>query len=439
MYDLRIINGVVYINNKYKNTNIYITDGIIKEITPDSFDALNTYDCNGDLVFPGIIDPHTHFELDLGHISSRDTFYTGTKAGALGGVTTIIDFLEPVNNSDALVEAFYKRKEQAKDSVIDYKFHACLKNPKNEVIPITVKMKHLGLNTVKIFTTYSDSNRRTYDPEIIQLLQHSVSGDYMVTAHIENDILIQTNKEDHYRDLPLNRPTISESSEAIKLAKYVKQTNGYLYMVHCSSGQTLKQLRHEFSDILNKNFIIESCPHYFMFNNEVLNREDGYLYTMAPPLRSEQERILLTQQIDDVFTIGTDHCSFNKKDKQVNKLCDMPLGVSGIGESFDIMFSIFGDTIIDKMTKNVAIAHKLYPQKGTIQIGSDADLFIYHLEDTKLNTLKGNTDYSIYQDIMVRGTVSSTLSRGNFIVKNGLFLGGKGRLLNKCGDYCESD
>lgn len=439
MYDLGIINGRVYIGHTFRQQNVYIKDGKIANLSAQFLDAKETLDCKGDLVFPGIIDPHTHFDLDLGWISSRDTFYTGTRAAVYGGVTTIIDFLEPTNTSEDMEQAFHKRKHQAKDSVIDYKFHACLKNPENEVIPITVKMKHLGLNTVKIFTTYSDSNRRTYDKEIIELLKHSTINDYMVTAHIENDILIETNKEDSYRELPLNRPTISEKSEAVKLAKYAKETKGNLYMVHCSSGETLRHLKHEFKDILNKNFIIESCPHYFVFNNKVLNKEDGYLYTMAPPLRSEKERILLTQHIDDVFTIGTDHCSFNKSDKEVELLSKMPLGVAGVAESFDIMYSIFGDKIIDKMTKNVAIAHKLYPRKGVIQVQSDADLFIYHLEDRKLNHLRGNTDYSIYKDMTVRGHVTSTISNGKFILKNGEFLGGTGQLLNKCGDYCESD
>ena len=439
MYDLRIINGLVYIDQKYKQTNIYIKDGIISVICKDLYDAKDTYDCQGELVFPGIIDPHTHFDLDLGSISSRDTFYTGTKAGVLGGVTTIIDFLEPSRTSEELEQSFHKRLKQAENSVIDYKFHACLRNPKDEVIPITVKMKQLGLNTVKVFTTYSDSDRRTYDPEIIQLLKHSSSGDFMVTAHIENDTLIETNQDDHYTELPMNRPTISESSEALKLAKFAKETNGNLYMVHCSSGETLKQLKSEFKDILNKNFIIESCPHYFMYNNEILNEENGYLYTMAPPLRSEKERVLLTQHINDVFVIGTDHCSFNIKDKQVKKLHEMPLGVSGVGESFDIMFSIFGDKIVDKMTKNVAIAHRLYPQKGVIKEGSDADLFIYKQGDIKLDKLRGNTDYSIYQGVTVRGHVTSTISRGNFVLREDTFLGGKGQLLNKCGDYCEGN
>ena len=433
MYDLRIINGLVYMDQKYKNTNIYINNGVIENITIDLLDASESYDCKGDLVFPGIIDPHTHLELDLGNISSRDTFYTGTKAGAFGGVTTIIDFLEPVGNSEALVQAFQKRKEQAKKSVIDYKFHACLKDPKDEVIPITVKMKHLGLNTVKIFTTYSDSNRRTYDPEILQLLQHSVTGDYMVTAHIENDTLIQTNQEDHYRELPLNRPTISESSEAIKLADFARETKGNLYMVHCSSGETLQQLKHEFKDILNKNFIVESCPHYFAFTNKEIEKKDGYLYTLAPPLRTVEEVRLLRENINHVYTIGTDHCSFNRKDKKHLYLNEIPLGIGGIEYSFMIMYQLFGDQVIDKMTKNVAKVHKLFPRKGIIAEGSDADMFVFHLSPKIINKTHGFADYNLYKGIEVKGEIRTTISNGQFVVKEGKFFNRKGNLLNEGG------
>lgn len=439
MYDVAILNGRVYVNGKFKKQNIYIKEGIIATISPKRLEASEVYDCDGDLVLPGIIDPHTHFDLDLGHISSRDDFYNGTKAAAYGGVTTIIDFVEPSSTGAALKRAFEKRIEQAKDSVIDYKFHACVMNPIGRVPEIVETMNQLGLNTVKLFTTYSDSGRRTYDPEIKELLQQSKIHNFLVTAHIENDTLIETNQEDSYHELPNNRPTISETSEALKLAKMVQDTGGYLYMVHCSSGETIKALQHQFKDLLNTHFIIESCPHYFMFNHHVLQQEDGRLFTMAPPLRSELERVLLTQHIKEVFTIGTDHCAFNKKDKQVETLCDMPLGVGGVAESFSIMFSIFGNKIIDKMTKNVAIAHKLFPQKGIIQVGSDADLFVYHLEDTKLNTLRGNTDYSIYQGETVRGYVRSTISRGQFILKDNEFIGGTGQLLNESGEKNESN
>jgi len=439
MYDLAIINGKVYFDNKYHKTNIYIKDGIIANISPLLLKSTDTYNCNGDLVLPGIIDPHTHFHLQLGKMYSRDDFLYGTKAAAFGGVTTIIDFLEPVDNAIDLEHAFKKRVNQAKRSVIDYKFHACLKNPIGEVENITLKMKELGLNTVKVFTTYSDSNRRTYDKELKELLVLSNKQDFLVTAHIENDEMISLEKNYTYRNLPESRPTISEVSEAMKIASYVRETKGNLYMVHLSSGKTLKRLKDKYSDILNRYFTIESCPHYFVFNNKVINRSDGYLYTMAPPLRSEEEVQILRSMIDDVYTIGTDHCAFNKKDKNVSLLKNIPLGIGGVEESFSVMFSIFGTKIIDKMTLNVAKIHRLFPQKGIISEGSDADLFVYHLEKQNLKTNHGFADYNVYYNFPVDGNVVSTISRGKFIVKDGAFSNLKGQLLNKGGETDEGN
>lgn len=430
MYDLAIIKGKVYFDKRYHNTNVYIKNGKIALISPIIQKSKETYDCHGDLVIPGIIDPHTHFQLNLGNITSRDDFFYGTKAAAYGGVTTIIDFIDPIEYPTELEDTFYKRVKQAKKSVVDYKLHACLKNPK-DIKEITKIMKKLGLNTVKIFTTYSDSHRRTYDDQIRELLLLSKENNFLVTAHIENDALIILDKTHHFKDLLLSRPTESETTEALKLAKLVKETGGYLYMVHLSSGKTLQLLKQKYPDILNKHFFIESCPHYFTFTNQELDKKTGYLFTLAPPLRTVDEVRLLRESIDDVYTIGTDHCSFNVKDKKHQYLSDIPLGIGGIEYSFHVMYQLFGDQIIDKMTVNVAKAHKLFPKKGIIAEGSDADLFIYHLSPTTIKKTHGFADYNIYKGIKVKGEVKSTISNGVFIVKNGKFFNKKGNLLNK--------
>lgn len=439
MYDIRIINGLVYVEDAFIQTNIYITGEKIALISTDLLQAKESINCNGDLVIPGIIDPHTHFDLDLGFTKSKDSFYTGTKAAAFGGVTTIIDFLNPVNNAKDLKKEFLHRTNEAKESVIDYKFHACLMNPKNQVKKIVETLPEIGCNTVKVFTTYSDSNRRTYDDEIKELLLLTNNHNFTLTVHVENDNQIIINDEDSYHQLPINRPTISETSEALKLANLVKETNGTLYMVHLSSGETLNQLSTKYPDIINKNFIIESCPHYFTWSNEVLHKEDGYLYTMAPPLRSETEKSLLHTYIDHVYTIGTDHCIFYQHEKNKHLLKDIALGVGGVEESFRIMFTLFGEKIIPKMTSNVAKAHYLYPQKGVIREGSDADMFIYKLDATTITTSHGNNDHNLYQNQLVNGEVISTISRGKFVVRNQEFVPHQGTLLNQTGGSHEGN
>lgn len=429
MYDLAITNGRVYIDGRFRNTNVYIKNGKIAHVSPLVLGSSDVYDAEKNLVLPGVIDPHTHFELDLGRISSVDNFLYGTKAAAFGGVTTIIDFIDPVSNAKDLEKSLKKRMNLASKSVVDYKLHACLKNPKGNVKEIVAKMKEFDLHTVKIFTTYSDSGRRTNDDEIIELLNYSKDENFLVLAHIENDDMIRTSSFMRYHELPLSRSSESETKEALKIAGYVKMTGGNLYMVHLSSGETLKALKQKFPEILNKKFFVESCPHYFVFNKDKLKEENGYLYTMAPPLRSKREVKLLGQLIRDVYTIGTDHCAFSKKEKNQKYLADMPLGIGGIEYSFPIMFSVFGEVIIDKMTKNVAIANKIYPRKGVISEGSDADIFIYKLNKTKIFDNHGKCDYTPYKGMPVNGEVIVTISNGKFIVKNGTFSSRKGNYL----------
>lgn len=427
MYDLCINNGQVYQNNQFQQTNVYIKDGVIRLFSEEIFDALEVYDAKNHLVLPGLIDPHVHFDLDLGFIRSRDDFYSGSKIAALGGVTTIIDFLSPISKASDLAHALQSRLHDAKDCQIDYKFHATVKNPKNQVTEIIKKMKELKIGSVKLFTTYSDSLRRTYDEEIKELLLQTKKEDILVLAHIEKDELIHIDKDMTYHDLLKSRPTNSETLEALKLAKMVKETSSKLYMVHLSSGETLKALKEQYPTILNKQFIVESCPHYFSFNKDVWSQDNGYLYTMAPPLRTKEEQVLLKEMIDDVHTIGTDHCSFNQEDKRNKRLNQIPLGVGGVEHSFDIMYTLFGETIIPKMTENVAKVHHLYPKKGVLQVGSDADIMIYKLGNGQIENHHGASDYSIYLGKQTKGHVLSTISRGEFVVKDRKFLGHVGQ------------
>jgi len=129
MYNLALIHGNVYVNDRFQQTNVYIDNGKIALLTDRLLAATKTIDCTGLEVLPGVIDPHTHMELDLGFIQSKDDFYTGSVAGAYGGGTTIIDFVEPSQTREDLENAFLSRMKQAKKSGIDYKVHSCLKDP----------------------------------------------------------------------------------------------------------------------------------------------------------------------------------------------------------------------------------------------------------------------------------------------------------------------
>ncbi|MBU1143807.1 MAG: amidohydrolase family protein [Firmicutes bacterium] len=427
MYTLALMHGKVYINQAWVHTNIYIQDEKIVEISSEVFPALEAIDLRGLEILPGIIDPHVHFELDLGWIKSVDNFYSGSVAGIFGGITSYVDFLEPVDTVEGLEKAFLSRMSLAKKSVSDYHFHATIKNPKCNLEDFVIKMKSLGMHTLKLFTTYSESNRRTDDQHIIELLKLSRKHHFLIMAHIENDDLIKIDQTYTYRELPLSRQTIAETSEALKLAKFVYDTMGNLYMVHLSSGHTLAGLIDQYKDLINKKFFIESCPQYFTFTKDVLQTDKGYLYTFAPPLRSLREKELLFKHAEYIYTIGTDHCAFMEKDKKKRYLNDIPLGIGGIEHSLSIMRHHLGDQAIDKMTLHVAQTQGLR-KKGKIEIGYDADFAIFRpMPNEKMYGNHGTCDYSVYEGLHGSGKVVSTIIRGKFVLKNGELLGGEGQ------------
>ncbi len=429
--DLAIKNGDVFLKGAFQKTNVYVKDGRIAEITDQNLDAEETYDAKGAMVLPGLIDPHVHFALDLGAFVSVDDFSAGSKAAAYGGVTTFIDFLDPVDNADDLKRAFETRLKEAKTSHLDYAFHATIKNPKGDLETFVQTMKDLGIPTLKFFTTYSESNRRTYDKDIKELLRLSKKHNITLLAHIENDDMITIKDEYTHEDLPKSRPSNSETTEALKLAGFVEETNGTLYMVHLSSGETLRALKKHYPHLLNKRFIVESCPQYFAFNDASLRGEKGKLFTFAPPLRSEADRKALWDHFDDVHTIGTDHCAFMKADKQASSLKDMPLGIGGVEHSFSILYRHFKNSLIEKMSLNNARVHHLTPRKGDIAVGADADLAIFEAKDTIIKNNHAASDYSVYEGQPAGAVLKATIARGAFIVKDGAFYPQKGHFLKR--------
>ena len=431
MFDLFIKNGLVYIGEKFLLTNIGVTDEKITYLGNEEFPAKEVIDAKHKRVIPGLIDPHVHFALNCGTVTSRDDFNSGTRSAAYGGVTTIVDFLDPTRNAKELVKSFKERLALAKSSNVDYHFHACIREPNGDLEEYVLAMKELGINTVKLFTTYSETHRRTSDKDIIKLLKLSRTYDFLVCAHIENDSMIKHDDNLTYRDIAEARDSKSETTEALKLCEYAVKTKGYLYMVHCSSGYTLRKIALKYKDYLGKNIFIESCPQYFVFNKEILKSDLGYLYTFAPPLRTERERKLMCKYFDYLSTIGTDHCSFNVADKRGHeKLKGHPLGIGGIETSYLIMHQMFGDKVINKMSKNVAEIERFAGKNG-IKVGNYADLVILESKQQITGKPHGATDYSVYENMRLSQVVNSTIVRGKFVLKDGKFIKNTGKLI-KC-------
>ena len=242
IFDLGILNGRLYLEESFIESNLYIKDGVIDTITKSNLDCKEIYDAKGKMVLPGFIDAHVHFNLGIGAKVSEDDFFNGSKKAAIGGITTFIDFVDPIKDVSQLDEAFNERYELAKKSVIDYGFHVTLGNFEGDVKRLLIKSCLLGMPTIKLFTTYASTNRQTKDCCIDELLKYSKQTKTRILVHAENNDMIKEKNilvKDHER----SRPAISEITEVLKLAEMTRYRDGLLYIVHTNCGTTVERLK----------------------------------------------------------------------------------------------------------------------------------------------------------------------------------------------------
>ncbi len=426
MQKIGIIHGKIYSEGQFIDANLYWKDETISCLSKEILECEEIIDAKGCLVLPGLIDPHVHFHLGVGANVNEDDFEEGSRKGLLGGITTYIDFLDPVTSSKEIEKSFHDRRALAEKSLSDYAFHGTVANPSGTAKELMESYRDLGITSVKLFTTYSDTDRRTYDQMIYELLQNSARTGAKVVIHAENDAMITANEHTLVRDHEKSRPVISERSEVVKLAEMAKDTNGHLYIVHVSAGSTVRMLKEQYeNELRNGTITLESCPHYFLLNSSLYEQEDGFFYTMTPPLRPEEDRVLLKENIDLIHTLGTDHCPYPTDKKNRKLTSQIPMGIGGIQYSFLTMYTLFGNQIIEKYTKNPAKAYGLYPDKGSLQPGASADVVLFNPEKTTVIS----DEKSVYNHMECKGAIEKVFLRGKLVAEDGKVYPSKGNYL----------
>lgn len=415
MYDIGIENGILYLNGEFRKLNLYVKEDKIAVVTPECLKSNQKIDADGKFILPGFIDPHVHFALGVGKSISKDDFYTGSQEAVMGGITTYIDFLDPVKRASEIKERFEERKMMAKQSLVDYAFHTTIANPTDCAQDLIHASKEVGISSIKLFTAYANTDRRTYDDYIYELLKASDQQNVRIVVHAENEELIDKRKHILVKDHERSRQVLTENVEVFKLAQIARETKGNLYIVHVSAGSSILLLKKNFEqELVSKKIVLESCPHYFLLNSSMLSKEDGYKYTMTPPIRPEHERKLLSELVKEVRIIGTDHCPYTKEQKQHTYTSEIPMGIGGIRYSFLNMYTQFGFSILDKFTKEPASIYQL-ENKGALLPGYDADIVIF---DTK-QTTKIQDEMSVYDKEVKKGKIDMVLTRGKICVKDG--------------------
>ncbi|MHA1419053.1 MAG: dihydroorotase [Candidatus Heimdallarchaeaceae archaeon] len=430
MYDIGLLNGEVYRSGLFTYLDVFIKGQSIAEIvSPEQKrPCIKTVDCTGKLIMPGFIDPHVHINLDLGEFKTSDDYESASKAAAFGGITTFIDFLEPINTVEEFDEKLQKKHKEAELSYIDYSFHTTVGNFTSDVKTLASKSLESGIPSIKLFTTYSESNRKCSYEKIREFIKNSGLTGSLILIHAENDeIILNSNVEDTTAVYEDSRPKEAEIEEIEKLAQMVAELKGRIYIVHVNCGSSLNLLKEKYSKLLQHSIFIESCPQYFYLTKEVYTTENGNLFLLAPPLRSIDEQEKLKKNIGIINTIGTDHAPFTKEEKmRYAKPSQVPKGLGSLEYSFSLMYNLFGESIIPKYTINPAVIHSLFPRKGIIQEGSDADLVIFDPEkELIIDSGHSKSDYSPYEGSKIIGAVDSTILRGEFLVESGKFVATK--------------
>ena len=441
-----IKNGIVVTENKTIRADVRIKGDKIVEIGRglrgrDVIDA--KYKC----VMPGGVDVHTHFDLDVGIAVSQDDFHTGTVAAACGGTTTIVDHIGFGPKGCSLDHQIGKYHGLAKGkAVIDYGFHGVIQHLDDDVLTKMESLMQSGITSYKIYMTY---DFKMADEQIYEILRHAKKLGLMIAVHPENDGVVNKRRAElvaQGKTAPIyhaiSRPEPCEA-EAINRVLQISAMAGDapVYIVHLSSHLAMEYVDHaEYNGM--KNVFVETCPQYLMLDDDLYNNDDGLKYVMSPPLRALRNNKLLWKDIEErhIDTIGTDHCPFDyklKRELAKDDFTKCPGGAPGVELRMPIMFSegvikrrIPAKRIAEMCCTNPAKLFGMYPKKGVIRVGSDADITIINLRRRRTvrhKNLHERVDYTPYEGLDLLCTVDTVISRGEVIVKNNEYIGKPGR------------
>jgi len=441
-----ITNGRIITASDDYTADILIEGETIKAIGKNlEASADKTIDATGMLVFPGGIDPHVHLSMPFMGTYSSDDYTTGTRAALYGGTTTVIDFiLQKQGNS--LRAAFEEWSGRANGNAVgDYSFHMAVtdfnENTKGEI----KEMVDEGITSFKAFMAYKGS-LMIDDRQMIGLMEEVKGQGGMVTVHATNgdviDYLVQKNRNEgklapiyHY----LSQPEVTEAEASKRFADMSDFTGCPGYIVHLTCEGALNAVRN--ATRRNQKLFVETCIQYLILDASLYEQDfEGAKWVMSPPLREKKDQATLWAGLNQnlVQVVGTDHCPFTWEQKLLGKddFSKIPNGHPAIEHRMELLFSegvtkgkISLNKFVEVTSTNAAKIFGMFPKKGTIGIGADADIVIFDPnEKHKLSAASHhmNTDYSAYENWEVTGKVKTVLLRGNIVIDNNECLADKG-------------
>ena len=427
--------GTIVHADRTEQADILIDGEKISAIGPN-LSAEEVVDVSGKLIFPGFIDPHTHLQMKGG----SDDFQSATRAAIMGGTTMVIDYA--TQGSGSLVEAFHDWERMAETAACDYLFHL---SPirKDQALACELEwLNRLGISSYKLYLAYD--HLRLSEKDFISTLRAIEAIDGLVGVHCEvGDVIKQLQQKALERndiepmDHALTRPPETEA-EAINYLMH--HARGRVNIVHLSSALGLERVRAY--QAAGQSVVAETCPQYLLLDQSLLrqNRDEAVKYIFSPPLRNDTDRAALWQGIRDgvITTIATDHCNFSQatKLKDYTDFTRVPNGIPGVETRVHLMLSEFPKqglhyaNAVELMSTGVAKQYGLYPNKGAIQVGSDADVVIYNPEATwimRQTDLHTPGDYTPFEGFEINGRIEAVYFRGQLAASNNQWMGSTGR------------
>jgi dihydropyrimidinase len=408
--------------------------------------ADETIDASGRYVIPGGIDVHTHMELPFGGTFAKDTFETGTRAAAFGGTTTIVDFAVQSRGASLRegLDAWHAKAEG--NAVADYGFHMIMSDVNDATLAEMDQLVAEGVPDFKLFTAYPGVFYSD-DGAIFRAMQRTARNGGLIMMHAENGMAIDvvaadlagSGKTDPYYH-GVARYEIFEGEATNRVIRLAEAAGVPVYIVHLSAREALAEVRAA-RDRGSMAFA-ETCPQYlFLSLDDLGNGFEGAKFVCSPPLRPKDHWDDLWSGLvkDDLQVVSTDHCPFDfegQKELGRGDFRKVPNGLPGVEDRVDLLHDggVIGGRIsrerwVEIVSTAPAKLFGMYPRKGTIAVGSDADIVVY--DPTRRRTISAAThhmdvDYSCYEGRVVQGRSDIVMSRGSVIVRNGEFTGRKG-------------
>jgi len=439
MDQLLILNGTIVNSETTFEVDILVKNGKVAQIgklQPSAFPGSQIVDAKGKLIFPGGIDPHVHLQLPTPAGPSSDDFITGSKAALAGGTTFVIDFVTPARG-ESLVKALALRLQESNNCLVDYTLHMGI-TWYDETIPEQMEwcVNEVGIKSFKVYLAYKGSIGIEYD-ELEKVMQTAASLHATVLVHCEEGDEILKNQQNFVskgKTTPLyhalSRPPETESESVRKVIDLCRKTGCKTYIVHTSTAKSIEYIRAAKKEGLP--LFCETCPQYLLLDESVYSKPlpEALKYVISPPIRSKQDQEALWLALADgtVDVISTDHCPFNttgQKDVGINDFTKIPNGAGGIENRLQLLYThgvltgkISLQQFVGLTSAHAARIFDLYPQKGNIAVGSDADLLIWNPEaksEISVKTQHQQCDANIYEGISCRGKAEIVLLKGKLM------------------------